>query len=47
MAQTPLSVLTILLLVLAALFLLQQHPVGKRLFSLVPLLVFCQACGQR
>ena len=41
MAQTPLSVLTILLLVLAGLFLLQQNPVGKRLFSVVPLLVFC------
>jgi uncharacterized membrane protein len=41
MAQTPLSVLTILLLVLAGLFLLQRHPVGKRLFSVVPLLVFC------
>jgi uncharacterized membrane protein len=41
MAQTPLSILTILLLVLAGLFLLQQNPVGKRLFSVVPLLVFC------
>ena len=41
MAQTPLSVLTILLLVLAGLFLLQQHPVGRKLFSVVPLLVFC------
>ena len=41
MAQTPLSVLTILLLVLAGLFLIQQHPVGRKLFSVVPLLVFC------
>lgn len=41
MAQTPLSVLTILLLVLAGLFLLERHPLGKRLFRVVPLLVFC------
>ena len=41
MAQTPLSVLTILLLVLAGLFLLQRHHVGRKLFSIIPLLVFC------
>ena len=41
MVQTPLSVLTVLLLVLAGLFLLQQNPVGRKLFSVVPLLVFC------
>lgn len=41
MTQTPLSILTILLLVLAGLFLRQQNPVGKRLFNVVPLLVFC------
>lgn len=39
--QTPLSVLTVLLGVLAALFLLQRHPRGARLFRVVPLLVFC------
>ena len=41
MIQTPLGVLTVLLLVLAALFLLQRHPAGDRLFRIVPLLVFC------
>jgi uncharacterized membrane protein len=41
MIQTPLSVLTVLLGVLAGLFLLQRHPVGAKLFSIVPLLVFC------
>jgi len=41
MAQTPLSVLTVLLLVLAGLFLLQQNSVGRKIFSVVPLLVFC------
>jgi uncharacterized membrane protein len=41
MAQTPLSVLTVLLLVLAGLFLLQQTAVGRKIFSVVPLLVFC------
>ena len=41
MVQTPLSVLTVLVLVLAGLFLLQQNPVGRKLFSVVPLLVFC------
>jgi uncharacterized membrane protein len=41
MIQTPLSVLTVLLVVLAGLFLLQRHPVGARLFRVIPLLVFC------
>jgi uncharacterized membrane protein len=41
MVQTPLSVLTVLLLVLAGLFLLHQHPVCRRIFNVVPLLVFC------
>jgi uncharacterized membrane protein len=41
MIQTPLGVLSVLLLVLAALFMLQRHPVGDRLFRAVPLLVFC------
>lgn len=41
MIQTPLSVLTVLLAVLAGLFLLQRHPVGTRLFRVIPLLVFC------
>jgi uncharacterized membrane protein len=41
MIQTPLGVLTVLLLVLAALFMLQRHPAGDRLFRIVPLLVFC------
>jgi uncharacterized membrane protein len=41
MIQTPLSVLTVLLVVLAGLFVLQRHPVGARLFRVVPLLVFC------
>jgi uncharacterized membrane protein len=41
MIQAPLSVLTVLLAVLAGLFLLQRHPVGARVFRLIPLLVFC------
>ncbi len=41
MIQAPISVLTVLLLVLAGLFLLQRHPWGDRLFRAVPLLVFC------
>lgn len=41
MIQTPLSVLTVLLAVLASLFLFQRHPWGRRLFRVVPLLVFC------
>ena len=41
MIQAPISVLTVLLAVLAGLFLLQRHPVGDRLFRVVPLLVFC------
>ena len=41
MIQAPLSVLTVLLAVLAGLFLLQRHPLGNRLFRVVPLLVFC------
>jgi uncharacterized membrane protein len=39
--QSPLGVLTVLLGVLAGLFLLQQHRWGARLFAVVPLLVFC------
>ena len=41
MIQSPLGVLTVLLTVLAGLFLLQRHPLGARLFRTVPLLVFC------
>src|SRR5688572_32444159 len=41
MVQTPLGVLTVLLMVLAGLFLLQRHPWGSALFRVVPLLVFC------
>jgi uncharacterized membrane protein len=41
MIETPLGVLAALLLVLAALFTLQRHPWGERLFRTVPLLVFC------
>jgi uncharacterized membrane protein len=41
MVQTPLSILTVLLLVLAGLFLYQRTPAGKKIFSVVPLLVFC------
>ena len=41
MIQTPLSVLTVLLVVLAGLFLLNRHPLGRRVFGVVPLLVFC------
>lgn len=41
MIQAPLGVLTVLLAVLAGLFLLQQHRWGARLFAVVPLLVFC------
>src|SRR5687768_14545534 len=39
--QSPLGVLAVLLLVLAALFTLKNHPLGERLFNAVPLLVFC------
>ena len=41
MVQTPLSVLTVLLSVLAGLFLFARHPWGIRLFRVIPLLVFC------
>jgi uncharacterized membrane protein len=41
MIVTPLGVLSVLLAVLAAIFFLQRHPAGRRLFSVVPLLVFC------
>lgn len=41
MIQTPLGVLTVLLGVLAGLFLLQRQRHGARLFAVVPLLVFC------
>jgi len=41
LVQTPLGVLGVLLAVLAALFTSQRHPLGKRLFSVVPLIVFC------
>jgi uncharacterized membrane protein len=39
--QTPLAVLTVLLFVLAALFMFGRHEWGARLFRTVPLLVFC------
>ena len=41
MIQSALGVLTVLLFVLAGLFLLQRHPWGERLFRVAPLLVFC------
>lgn len=41
MVQTPLSVLSVLLAVLASLFVLQRHPRTSRIFRVVPLLVFC------
>jgi uncharacterized membrane protein len=41
MIQTPLGVLAALLLVLAGLFMFQRHPLGDRIFRVVPLLVFC------
>jgi uncharacterized membrane protein len=39
--QSPLGVASVLLFVLAALFMAQRHPAGARLFSVVPLLIFC------
>ena len=39
--QSPLGVLTALLVVLAGLFMSARHPAGARLFRVVPLLVFC------
>lgn len=39
--QSPLGVLAVLLFVLAGIFTLGRHPVGARLFRVVPLLVFC------
>jgi uncharacterized membrane protein len=39
--QSPLGVAAVLLFVLAALFMAQRHPAGARLFSVVPLLIFC------
>jgi uncharacterized membrane protein len=41
MIQTPLGVLTVLLSVLAGLFMLARHSLGDRVFRVVPLLVFC------
>jgi len=41
LVESPLAVLTVLLAVLAALFTLDRHPLGARLFKRVPLLVFC------
>jgi uncharacterized membrane protein len=41
MIVSPLGVLSVLLVVLAVLFRLQRHPAGRRVFSVVPLLVFC------
>lgn len=38
--QHPMGVLTVLLAVLALIFLAEQHPVGRRLFKVIPLLVF-------
>ena len=40
MIEHPMSVLAVLLGVLALLFTFQQHPAGKRLFKVIPLLVF-------
>jgi uncharacterized membrane protein len=39
--DSPLGVLAVLLAVLAALFALDRHPVGGRIFRFLPLLVFC------
>lgn len=39
--HSPLGVLTVLLVVLAGLFMSARHPAGARLFRAVPLLVFC------
>ncbi len=41
LVQSPLGVAAVLLFVLAALFMAQRHPLGARLFSVVPLLIFC------
>ncbi len=41
MIQEPFAILAVLLGVLAGLFLLNTYPVGKRIFTYVPLLVFC------
>ena len=41
MVQTPLSVLAVLLLVLAGMFLADRTPIGRKIFRVVPLLVFC------
>ena len=41
LVHTPLGVLAVLLAALAALFMSQRHPLGKKLFSVVPLIVFC------
>lgn len=40
MIREPMFVLAVLLAVLAALFAADRHPAGKRLFGIVPLLVF-------
>jgi uncharacterized membrane protein len=40
MVESPINVLAVLLSVLGALFAFERHPAGKRLFSVVPLLVF-------
>lgn len=41
LVDSPLGVLGVLLAVLAALFSFQRHPLGSRIFQVVPLLVFC------
>jgi uncharacterized membrane protein len=41
MLQEPMFVLAVLLAVLAALFTLDRHPLGRRIFRVVPLIVFC------
>lgn len=40
MIESPLAVLAVMLAVLAAMFAAARHPAGKKLFSIVPLLVF-------
>jgi uncharacterized membrane protein len=39
--ESAIGVLSVLLFVLAGLFVFQRHPLGRRLFRTIPLLVFC------
>lgn len=41
MIQEPFAILAVLLGVLAGLFILNSYPTGKKIFTFVPLLVFC------